>query len=160
MSLFSISHVASCMYVFKKGLDLHVRTVWVLAGCVWLHSTIWFPCPVTQGGWFLYVTSKLYCLMMIFWNDIFLFFKLSFSTEIAQVNLLKPVNELQVQMGLIGPLWHCNFSPLSLQKTVDSNYGLRSHKFKVSLKLRHLLSIVELLLKLLNQREVMSTAGN
>lgn len=34
----------------------------------------------------------------------YIFSKLSFALEITQVSVFKPVNELQVQMGLIGHL--------------------------------------------------------
>lgn len=47
---------------------------------------------------------------MIFWNNSPAP-QLSFALEITQVNVFKLVNELQVQMGLIAPVWQHKFWP-------------------------------------------------
>lgn len=149
-----ISRVVSCMYLFKKDLELFVRTAFTLS---WLGLTAqrYFISLFCHSRWLI----SSYYKQIIFPNNDFMtqyiFSKLSFALEITQVSVFKPVNELQVQMGLIGHLWWCKFQPFETSK--GCGFKLWSAKQQI---VRHLLSTTELCLNLLNRWEVMNTAGN
>lgn len=114
--VFSISLVVSCMCLFKKDLELFVRTAFTRNCWRGLNAQQYFILLFCHSRWLI---SSHYKQITFPNNDFmkqYIFSKLSFALEITQVSVFKPVNELQVQMGLIGHLWRCKFQPFETSK--------------------------------------------